>query len=358
MTTLLYTTRAITGGQTVSLLQNMSVAEKLDSSFGFMNHSKNPVNYAYINSMSGLKVLNEELPVSQFVHGLNNWKEWYELVDVSHLAKYDRIVVNCGLLSENINLQRSNKRIHQFVSHRKEGLYFESTKLKIAMIIALLKLHREFGIPYYDMVWDPEEANLGLFTDEYSVKENYYAYHGYDIPRYGLQRLDSYSYWLNNTEEVSLFDGTEKTIDFVFGGTFTTKKRKHLSESYQETASKFGVSRIYVKDRFSETDTTISKEKYLAELKKSRFTLAIPSYDVTCMSIYRIQEALHNDCLPLIHPLCQTKELEDSFNTDLKPLIFNSDSSIIPEYDRLQLLEHYKKVFLKPERFFNETNCS
>jgi len=358
MTTLLYTSRSITGAQSVSLLQNMSVVEKLDSSFGFMNHSKNQVNSAYINSVSGLNVLNEELPLSQFVDDLSNWKEWYELVDVSHLAKYDRIVVNCGLLSENINLQRSNKRIHEFVSKRREGLTFDSTRRQIAIIIALLKLHREYGIPYYDMVWDPEEANIGLFTDEYSAKENYYAYHGYDIPRYGLRRLDSYSDWLVNYEEVSLFGDTEKTIDFVFGGTFTTKKRKHLSESYQETANKFGVSRIYVKDRFSETDTTISKEKYLSELKKSRFTLAIPSYDITCMSIYRIQEALHNNCLPLIHPLCQTKELEDSFNTDIKPLIFNSDSSVIPEYDRLQLLEHYKSVFLKPERFFNETNCS
>lgn len=49
-------------------------------------------------------------------------------------------------------------------------------------------------------------------------------------------------------------------------------------------------------------------EVYMQHIKRSKFTLNIPSYDTSCFSLRRFFEAMSNDCIPLILDTCNYKE--------------------------------------------------
>ena len=347
---LIYTTRSIKANQTVNLLRNLGQAKRLGDLTLFSNDVTES-NRQYVSNL---------LPLSGYEIGVTrqygeimkagtptSWQEIYDQIDVSRLKKYDKIVMCCGLLYKVENLFRGCKHSTSLLD-RKTAIRAPGAGAKIANFIALYKAHKELGIEFHDMVWDPDELSPGQFTGEHAMGPNYHMYHGYDIPRYGMKRLDSVAWLLNESSTDSIFDQPEKDIDFTFGATFSLSKRRKFMKAYQDCAEHFENKQLFIHD--GKTDGTIGRDAYMSKIARSRFTFVIPAYDVTCMSIYRIQESLASDCLPLIHDACQMTELEQSFNVDLKPLVYTG--TIPSEQQRLEMLEHYKGIFLSGSKEF------
>jgi hypothetical protein len=114
-------------------------------------------------------------------------------------------------------------------------------------------------------------------------------------------------------------------------------------------AENFKNSRLYVKNEYTNENSHVDNDRYLAEIEKSRYTFMLPSYNKHCFSNYRFIESLHHDCLPLIHPDCNIKDVSKSFDVDLSVLVRTKPFS---EVDRLELLDVLKKKMLSVEKSF------
>ena len=60
-------------------------------------------------------------------------------------------------------------------------------------------------------------------------------------------------------------------------------------------------------------NTYISQVEYYNKLSHSKFTLIIPSYDITTFSIIRFLEAISNRCLPLVLDTVNLTDLKNTF---------------------------------------------
>lgn len=113
--------------------------------------------------------------------------------------------------------------------------------------------------------------------------------------------------------EKYLFDNNQivdKTIDFTFYGTALTEDRQYLLEyKYILTNIKNSDVGIIVK----KDNTYISQVEYYNKLSHSKFTLIIPSYDITTFSIIRFLEAISNHCLPLVLDTVNLTDLKNTF---------------------------------------------
>ena len=284
---------------------------------------------------------------------MNTWMEIYDALDVKPLKKYDNLCLIGGLDLWRSGLTRTSNRVGVFPTDSGQ-IRFQSVGSHCVNILALLKAHNLYNIPLHELAFDPNEMSMDLFHESVRPKDNYYLYHGYDIPEYGIYRLDSLQYYLENRHTV--FSKTEKSIDFAFGYTVLEKSGREKYVKYVDRlAARFQNAQVFVKNEILGIDTTLDRDHYLEKLAESRFTMMLPSYDNHCFSIYRWLEALHHDCLPLIHPDCNLDDVQRSFDVDLSNLVTVDPPS---ETRRLEILEYLKKKFLTFKRDFHFYNPS
>jgi hypothetical protein len=273
------------------------------------------------------------------------WEEFYHELNVEALSKYKELFLIGGIDLWRAGLTRFGKRVGVFPKD-KGGLDWDSHGKIFANVLALLKAHNVYGIPLHEFAYDPNEIPLSKFHSDFTPKGPYHTYHGYDIPDYGIKRLDSSQYYLQQNPAYIY----PKSQDFVFGYTVLEGSNRINHVPFVDKMSpNFGISQIFVKNKIQNIDTFVDFTRYQMEISKSKYTLILPAYDEKCFSIFRFLEAIHRDCLPLIHPGCHVKDVEQSFGVSLSPLIRDTPFS---SSERDELLSEYKGKMLKFEKGF------
>ena len=346
---LFFSTRSLTGREGKGLMAHMNLIKSHTSENHYLsvNKSKKETRIIYNNCDLYVKYILNLYKDFYQNNALNmeSWEEVYDKIDVSFLNQYDNLYIIGGIDLWRSNLTRFGSR--KFVFPKDKGqLKFQSAGKVIINLLAILKAHKIYGIPLHEVSFDPNEMSLDLVHPDFTPNENYYLYHGYDIPRYNIKRLDSLQYFYEKMNS-GFFknDYTDKPIDFSFGYTvLKNSERTDYSEYINNLAKKFNKSKIYCKNEIIGEDTLLDKDSYMNVISLAKYTAILPAYDSTCFSVYRIIESLHYNCLPLIHKDVNIEEIEKSFDVDLSYVV--TDEPLCP-YDRTEVLYYLKDKFLK-----------
>lgn len=118
------------------------------------------------------------------------------------------------------------------------------------------------------------------------------------------------------------------------------------------THTKTDKSYKLAKDIYLNIDTFIPRDEYLKYISKSKYTLIIPSYDRTQVSILRILESIHNNCIPLFTPDNNFDILLKSFpDFNYKDYILDENFKQFSEDEWNDKLKHCKNVFMQIKDF-------
>lgn len=362
---ILFTTRPITSKYTKSLIEKMSILKEYQdkgANIIFVTPKTDPRNAKYIEEVAGIKI-SETVSYKEHYHNVvfpKKYKNWYEYLDnvslFENLNHVDQIVVFGGLLSDATGITRKINGMKKIMNTWQQ-MNFTANGTYITGLLQLIKLSREFKIPFHEICYDPCENNIDLFS--YKPYE-YKCYHGYDWPEYNLKRLDSLQHYLLNAPKKSvLFYDDEKEIDICFGFTALTKAREKQYDDVMTSLENCGLkTKIYVRHKSLGIDTFVDRDTYLDDIKKSKYTLIIPPYDLMHFSVYRFIESIHNGCLPLITKDVNIDDFINSFNIDKQicnKIIVNYSEignrvSSISDNEREKILEYFKSKCLKIEK--------
>lgn len=343
-----YSTRPFNGREGEGIMHHIkSIMSKSDVVDGLTDGTTDAMSQA-LYKFNGMRLRNVIGEVSHFYHEkgihMSNWMEFYDALDVSGFEQYDDLYLMGGVDLWRSGLTRNGKRAGIFPKDKGQ-INFVSTGVRLANILALLKAHNTFGTRLHELAFDPNEMPMSQFHEDVAPTENYWVYHGYDIPHYNIKRLDSSQYQFNS--EFKLFEA-DKNYDFTFGYTvLQSSERAKYIEWVNEMAAKFPKANLFVKSDCDLEDTSVSRSVYLNKIEESRFTLMLPSYDESCFSVYRFLESLDKKCLPIIHKSCILTDIEKSYNVDLSPLVVDEPMS---EADRIELLDYYIAKFMVFEK--------
>ena len=338
-----YTTRAIDGREGPNIARHFTILKHHHDQIDILTSQKSAASKKLIEQLAMIRInsMNDSYR-NYYAHDAKKFDTWFEIyndINPSFLKDYDALYIIGGLDFHNSSIGRHQKRAGVF-PHDGGQIKFESLGNHLTNILAMLKAHREYGIPLHEMAFDPNEMSCDLFHSDVAVGNNFYVYHGYDIPKYNAHRLDSLQYHLEAKQNPLFVEEVDKTYDFTFGYTILDDSgREHYPDYINSIADQFTVKNLYSKNEFTGENTHIPGDDYLNKVQRSRFTFMLPSYDKHCFSNYRFVESIYNDCLPLIHPDCNIEDVNKSFNIDLSPLVTTTAPS---EADRLELLDHLK----------------
>jgi hypothetical protein len=345
-----YSARALTGREGKNLIRHLSLLSSTHKTIDYLSYAKTDDVKHDIEKYGNLRIKNcRNLFMEFYNKSLNmpSWMDIYEALDVSTLSEYNALYIIGGMDLWRSELTRTGKRAGVFPKDNGQ-IKFQSVGIHCINILALVKAHNQYNIPLHELAYDPNEICAGLFHADVVPKENYHLYHGYDIPKYNIKRLDSLQHYLLNKPK-GLFT-KDKITDFTFGYTILeNSNREDFKQEIDHISSQFKTVNLYVKDYQTGNDNTIDGDSYLDKIEESRYTYMLPSYDRNCFSGYRFIEAIHHDCLPLIHPACNIIDIQKSYDVDLLPLITNKP---FEEKDRIELLDHLKKKIMIVEKEF------
>jgi hypothetical protein len=285
------------------------------------------------------------------------WTDFYNNEDwFAQLDNVKHIIIYGGILSSAGGLTRGKTKINHYLKSDKKmaymalGQYFSS-------VLQLIKLAKRCDSMIHELVYDPCEVPLDHITLEPFVYPKYKLYHGYDIERYRIQRLDSLQYFLLESEKSrSVIGEVKKDYDIVFGFTAITKDREKSYDRIKAFLNSLSNLKIltFEKHKRLGIDTFVDRDTYLSFIERARFTFIIPPYDLTHFSIYRFVESVYNNCLPLIGNDVKIDEWISSFDLDpvmVAHLIFDYETlPQISEEERLELLDYFKSKLLVVER--------
>lgn len=348
---LFFTTRSVTGREGKGIVAHMGIMQLQSDELHYLSSKISDQTKDFIESYSDIRIRKNLNLYGKFYEEamhMADWMEVYEKLDVTPLQSYDNLYIIGGIDLWRSELTRGSKR--NFVFPRDRGqMKFQSCGSLLINMLAMLKAHREFGIPLHEMAFDPNEMSLDLVHPDVAPLDNYHLYHGYDIYKYKTNRLDSLQYFFK--DKSTLFDDpTDKPFDFTFGFTVLEMSgRTDYSAYVKEHASRFPKSNVFCKNYLTGENTLVDRDVYLDYISKSRFTMLLPAYDANCFSIYRFIESIHNNCLPMLHKNCNVLDVEQSFGIDLSPLMVYD---IPDESKRLELLDYYKNNVLSVKRGF------
>jgi len=355
-------TRAVSSKFTKSLIEQATILKEYqkDYHFYFVTNKKTDIIVTDICDVAGLDKSNitciftdEKYEASVRPKKYSSWLEfihsetWFdELDNVKH------IIIFGGLLSSACGINREMMKLDYYLGNQQQMNFVTNGSL-MCIMFQLIKFSNEKNIPLHEICYDPTENSLDLL--HVYVCKNLICYHGYDVPRWKMNRLDSLQYYLASTFDLE--DSSEKDLDVVFGYTATTKDREKqydIISQYIDSLSDLKVQTFRKHNRLG-IDTFIDRDSYLSYIKRARFTFIIPPYDLSHFSVYRFIESIHNNCLPLIACDVKTNEFIQSFaldNDKVSRLIFNYNDEFpeIDESERLELIEYFRDKILKYER--------
>lgn len=360
---LVYSTRAVSAKQSQSLFEEMLVLKEFAENIEYMRFTKTSASFKKVQEMSQLKNL-KEANFSYFDFYINevasrkltDWDDIIDKIDISHLKQYDRFYVWGGIINSVCgNRPKTIKTIKEFPYYLSK--VWTSLGVQYIHIAAILKAHREFNIPITEIMHDPQEASLSLIeTPRYKVNKDLYDLKfNYSIKSLGVEKFDFMQYFLRNernTDLSRLFNVNlqpYKQYDFTFGYTVVTPDRNINDDGLLKLIhDKFNNPNIFVKHKFKEINTFVSREEYIDYIKKSKYTLIIPSYDIKHVSIIRIIEAVHNNCIPLFTEDNNFEALLESFpDFNYKDYIIDNNWTKFTDEEYNSKLLHCKDVFLE-----------
>jgi hypothetical protein len=253
-------------------------------------------------------------------------------------------------------MTRFGSRVGVFPKDRGQIKFVSHGKVFIN-VLAMLKAHREYGIPFHEFQYDTGEISVSLFHEDYRPDMSKYAsYYNHSIPELNISRLDSLQYYLKKCRSQNIFT-VEKDIDFTFAYTvLKTSNRQDYPDFVDSVAACFKDSRVYTKNDFTGVNTSIDSDLYTDLITRTRFTMILPAYDRKSFAIDRFLTSLDHDCLPLLHKDGNRRIVEDSYGVSLDKLVISSSEDVkkYTEDHRLELLEYYKDKFLKVEKGLRE----
>lgn len=171
----------------------------------------------------------------------------------------------------------------------------------------------------FKFVLDPQENKI--------CENEYYFYNS--ISRNTLY-FPSYSYLFFFKKKRELFNIKKYTL--TFGSTCVTEDRKQFSEFIIQLSEEKKFN-IFYKDKFLNIDTSVDNKKYNDYLTLSKYTLILPSYEVTHFSCIRLFEALSANCIPFLYK-CNIDEIKQQF-----PILFK----ILETYFIINNIEELKE---------------
>jgi hypothetical protein len=227
-----------------------------------------------------------------------DWSD-YESMVKEKLSQFELLIVVACAYRDNVYDCDSHKLVDLFEGHLQNGDYtcytkFVSTR-KMLERYMIYKQFKDRKIIHYCL--DPREC---ISTDVIN--------HGFCV--FFANKGD----WEHApTFEMSLFEDVkqqEKTTDFVFYGTAITQYRSYLLD-YEDTLKNIRNSDVRIV-RVVQRDG-VTQDQYYDKLSRSKFTLVIPSYDVTTFSVSRFIEAIARQCLPLILDRVDLTDIKNTF---------------------------------------------
>ena len=353
-----YTTRAIDGREGKNLCRHLNILIRTHHTVHMLTGNSDNSPQTITNHTGRVVVDRYHNYYGSFydneAKAMADWMAVYNAINPVALKEYNALYLIGGLDLHRSNLGRFENRVRVF-PHDRGQLKFESCGIHLVNILALVKAHKKYGIPLHEIAFDPNEMSCDLFhPDVAPIKGNgYHLYHGYDIPLYGANRLDTLQCWLQDSIH-PLFpeDYSQKSIDFTFGYTVLINSgRNHYPIEIKQIADQFSNSKVFSKNEYTGVNTHVPADKYLELIKQSRFTYMLPSYNKHCFSVYRFLESIHHDCLPLIHGDCNIADIGVSFGI-MDTLETLKNGKIPTETERLAILATLKSKMLTPTSFF------
>ena len=230
----------------------------------------------------------------------NNWEEIKDVMDISHLPKFNKIIEVGAALSTKNKLARGLTN-YKNLFHKREGFTFESTKHKIKSIVLLYKILKANDCEFIHYLIDPQEFDYNDIDSDL----DYHRFFQYCSTSFKFERSDQF---LEAHKFRSEFYDNTKSRDFVFGYTVATKERNSNDYAQIEPQLEGLYYTMLLKDKFKKIDTHVDKPVYLEYLRCSEFTLVIPAYEERSFSAFRYIEAIYAECLPII---LDTNELDE-----------------------------------------------
>ena len=226
-----------------------------------------------------------------------NWKD-YEKDIKKKTVDIDTFIIFGSTMFNNYNSKNSSL-VDNFDRELDNGNYnynlsFVSTRT-VQQRYFICKLCKDKNLIYFYI--DPSEC---ILTKRFNTGTTVYY-----LKRDDCIYLPSYEkYMFKNGKNI------EKTVDFTFYGTALTEDRQYLVEQKDLLTNirNSDVGIIVKKD-----STYVSQTEYYDKLARSKFTLIIPSYDVTTFSVIRFLEAVSNHCLPLVLDTVNLTDLKNTF---------------------------------------------
>jgi hypothetical protein len=285
----------------------------------------------------------------------NSWYEYLEKETLfDDLQNVEEIVIFGGMLSDATGLTREKNHFN-FLMGTKRQMNFIANGSYMTGMLQLIKLSQNKKIPVHEICYDPCENSI----DQLDYKPyKYYCYHGYDWSDYNLLRLDSLQAYLEGLPEENYFfeDPPEKEIDLCVGLTALTEHReKQYDDVMEGLESNPNINKkLFIRHKRLDIDTFVPRDVYMESIKRSRYTLMVPPYDLQHFSIYRFLESVYNDCIPLITSDVNISDFVKSFKIDeslINKLIVDYKTignkiNELSEKDRTELLEYFKSVCL------------
>lgn len=361
----LFTTRPITSKYTKSLIEQMSILKEYQdegTNIIFVTPKSDERNARYIEEVAGIRIARTISYKDHYYDVVysKKYKTWYEYLKheflFENLKHVDQIIVFGGLLSDSTDMIRKKNRLEK-IMHTWQQMNFTSNGTYISGMLQLVKLSRECKIPFHEICYDPCENSVDLLSYK---PFDYTCYHGYDWPEYNLKRLDSLQHFLLFGPKKSiLFDDDEKELDLCFGFTALTKDREKQYDDVMNSLENIDMkTKIYVRHKSLGIDTFVDRDTYLSDIKKSKYTLIIPPYDLKHFSIYRFIESIYYDCLPLITKDVYINDFLVSFEIDKQicnriTVDYNEIGnriSDISEKERIEILNYFKNKCLNAEK--------
>lgn len=237
-------------------------------------------------------------------HVYDNWLEVYNTLDITCLPKFDEIIEVGSALSEGNRLQFGITNFDNLFMSKAQFKFISGRKQKENILLAY-KIASTQHIKLTHFIIDPQEVNYNDFNFKGIKYERFFPYKS---TKFNFNKHNAFlnSYIGNSTYE--------KEFDFTFGYTILTQDRSNSTNYLNEVLNSISKlkTKIFLRDKYNNIDTFVKKDEYLDYIKKSRFTLIIPSYNEETFSAFRYIESIYSGCVPLILNTVDISEAEDS----------------------------------------------
>lgn len=259
----------------------------------------------------------KDLPFTTARH----WLDVYDILDISQLPKFDEIIEVGSAISQGNKLQYGVTNFNNLFMSKAQFKFISGRNLK-QNILLNYKIAHEQSIKLNHFIIDPQEVNYNDFNFKNIEYERFFSY---ESKLFDFKKNNAF---LNTYIENRVSD-LDKELDFAFGYTILTQDRSNSTDMIEDIISEMRLSglriKIFLRDKYNGIDTFVKKDEYLENIRKSKFTLIIPSYNNKTFSAFRYIESIYSGCIPLI---LDSVDIEEAKQTLYIPeiLIVNSEN--------------------------------